>query len=261
MRLFVRFVRRGILLFGLSLFGTLFFGASFAFAGGTDTTTTTTNYIYVNGTGKVSVDPDMAVVSFTVQTTETTAKLAQSANAEIVSDIKIALKDAGVPISRLKTSYFSTYPEYDYTYTEDSYIGEEYVKDYVTYHSFDLKVYTLDTVGSLADLVIDHGANAINNISYGVENTDKAELQARKKAFAQAKIRAQQLASLAGGTLGNATYVNEYTYVPYCCDYYGNYSVSYDMAMDGEKLTTTVPEPGQIDVQVDVSLTFELKFE
>lgn len=258
MHILARSLRRMSLLLGIALMSALFVGNSFAFAGGGETPSPYT--ISVNGTGKVSVSPDMAVISFTVQTTDTTAKLSQSANADIVHDIKIALTDSGSGTSNLKTTYFSTYPEYDYTYTEDSYVGEEYIKDYITYHTFDFKVYDLDQVGDLADLFVEHGANYINNISYAVENTDRAEVQARRKAFAQAKARAKELASLSDGTLGSVTWISEYTYVPYCCDYYGNYSISYDSAISEEVLETTVPEPGLIDIQVDVSITYELLY-
>lgn len=260
MSLVVRFVQRCSLLVGFAMAFSLLFGSSLVFAGGVETTTASTNYISVNGVGKVSVDPDMAVVSFTVQTTDTTARLAQSANADIVHTIKVALTDAGSSTRNLKTTYFSTYPEYDYTYTDGSYEGEQYIKDYVTYHTFDLKVYDIGQVGDFADLVVQNGANVINNISYGVTNTDAAEVQARVAAFKQAKARAKQLATLAGGTLGNATSVSEWSYVPSCCDYSGNYNVSYD-SMTSESLATTVPEPGQIEVEVDVSLMFEIKYD
>lgn len=255
----VRSLKRAGLLSAFSLFGALFIGASVAFAGG-GTTDSYPSYISVNGTGTVMVDPDMATISFTVQTTDTTAKLAQDANAIIVHDIKNALTDAGESTASLKTTYFSTYPEYDYTYEDGSYVGEQYIKDYVTYHTFDLKVYNLNDVGDLADLVVANGANMINNISYSVEDTDQAEYQARKKAFAQAKARAKQLAQLGDVTIGSVSGISEYTYQSFYDSYYGSYSVSYD-TMNTEVAAATVPEPGQIEVRVEISVTYDIQIQ
>jgi uncharacterized protein YggE len=50
--------------------------------------------------------------------------------------------------------------------------------------------------------VTDAGANSINGIQFSVEDTDALEARARRLAMADARARAESLASLAGVELG-----------------------------------------------------------
>ncbi|WP_437930115.1 SIMPL domain-containing protein [Sorangium sp. So ce291] len=67
----------------------------------------------------------------------------------------------------------------------------------------------LDRVGPVIDAVAAAGANNVWGVSFDVDKTDPLEAQAREKAIADARARAEALARLQGVTLGRVVAISE----------------------------------------------------
>lgn len=67
----------------------------------------------------------------------------------------------------------------------------------------------LDQVGAVLDAAVAAGANSVWGVSFGLDNTDPLEAQAREKAIADARARAEALARLQGVPLGPVVAISE----------------------------------------------------
>jgi len=69
--------------------------------------------ISVTGTATTSVEPDLLVVQFGVETQEKTAKKALEANSNLMTNVVDAITSAGISADDLSTSRFTIQPIYD----------------------------------------------------------------------------------------------------------------------------------------------------
>ncbi|WP_437319680.1 SIMPL domain-containing protein [Sorangium sp. So ce385] len=67
----------------------------------------------------------------------------------------------------------------------------------------------LDQVGPVLDAVVAAGANNVWGVSFGLDKTEPLEAQAREKAIADARARAEALAKLQGVSLGGVVAISE----------------------------------------------------
>lgn len=68
----------------------------------------------VSGEGKVSISPDMAVVTVGVQTTGNTVKATQDDLNRRINAVSEAVKRLGISDADIQTSNYSIYPDYDF---------------------------------------------------------------------------------------------------------------------------------------------------
>lgn len=200
---------------------------------------------YVNGVGKVSVDPDAAVISLGVETEAKTSAEAQAQNKVQSAKLIKALKQLGVAEDNIKTEWYNIYP--DYQYKDD---GSRELAGYIANHSLSIKITDLEKVSDVLDQATQSGATNIGSVQYTVENKDAAYDEARKEAAEDAKVKAKKLADVFGFTVGKVISVSESTN-----DYY--YS-AYDLGKGGVMAEGNEIYPGEIDVYVNLSVTFEI---
>ena len=86
------------------------------------------------------------------------------------------------------------------------------------YYAVDNTVYVtvrkLESLGALLDTLVKAGANNINSIQFDVADKTAATKQARDAAVKNAKTQAQELAAVAGVTLGDITNISFYESSP-----------------------------------------------
>jgi hypothetical protein len=151
------------------------------------------NTITVQGTGLIMVDPDIAYVNAGVETRASTASEAQKLNAEKFAAVEQVLKDKyGLSGKDVQTTGFHVYPEYDYTERD----GRKLV-GYVAVHNVKISMRKLDQLGGLLDAISQAGVNRMDGVTFGTEKSETYELEALKKAMANADAKAQVLASSA----------------------------------------------------------------
>ena len=195
-------------------------------------TTPAPKTITVSGSGSVETVPDRASVSFTVSSNADTAKAAMAANADAANKVDDALKGA-----KLTTSGISLDPRYD-----DS--GQKLL-GYTASTTLTADA-ELAKIGGLIDAAVAAGANGISGPSFTRSDTDSLYRDALKDAVADAKTKAEALASASGLTLGEIKSMSEGSQssgpIPYA-------SAAKDAA---------VPiEPGTQTVDATVTVTYE----
>lgn len=165
--------------------------------------------IWVSGTGKVSVTPDVAIASLGVSDQETTVAAAENKTNSAMNSVLAALKQNGVADKDIQTTYYSIQQVTRY----DSTKNQNVVTGYSVTNTVTAKIRTLDKAGSILDAVATAGGDLtrINDISLTVDNPQNYYGQARTAAVADAKAKADQLASLTGVKLGAVFYITEST--------------------------------------------------
>ncbi|MFZ2414125.1 MAG: SIMPL domain-containing protein [Candidatus Cryosericum sp.] len=214
-----------------------------------DTTTTIpTPSVSVNGTGKVTVKPNIAHISFGVFTHDETANAAQTANDAIMARITAALKAAGIKDEDIQTNGYSLQPRWVWDKTNEKNIQSGYDMN----HSVTVTVRTIADAGKMVSLIADNGANTVNGISFDVDDAtlEQTKLAALDLAMASARKRADVVAKAAGKTILSVqtVVVNESSYTPYPM-----YATK-DMAASGSAAAPV--EAGTLDVIMSVSITY-----
>jgi len=244
--------KRWMVLAGLS--GAVFLSLVAATCGSTKTTIQNTDNqstgISVSGQGNVAGKPDLANISLGVSALAPTVAEARTQAATSLGAMIDSMKANGVDEKDIQTSSLSIYPEYNYMND-----GRQELRGFRVQNTVNAKIRDIDKTGEIVDEAVDAGGNdtTINGISFSIENPDELKKQAREEAVADAKARAETLASAAGVSLGDAINISESSYAP---------PVFYEgRAADsaaGAPLPETPIEAGELDVTVDVSITFAI---
>ena len=206
--------------------------------------------IFVSGAGKATAVPDVATLSLGIEAQAATVAAAQSQAASAMDKVMASLTSNGVAKKDIQTQYFniSRVSRWDEKTQQEVVIGYR-VTNVVT-----AKIRNLDKAGSIIDAVAIAGGDLtrINGISFSVEDPSSYYAEARKLAMADAKAKANQLASAAGVTLGKATYISENTYTP---------PIAAPMALKAEALAApeTPISPGEMEITTTVQITFAIK--
>jgi uncharacterized protein YggE len=147
--------------------------------------------ISVVGDGRVLVQPDIARASFGVEATGQTLSQAQADAATRMQAVIDTLVAQGVSRDDIRTSRLSATPIYD---QKDNTV----IQGYRAANSVQVTLRSLDQVGAIVDAVTAAGANRVDGLSFAVENQEAPKGQARALAMQNARVKADQLASLAG---------------------------------------------------------------
>jgi len=205
----------------------------------------------VTGAGQVSLTPDIAYIYVGVHSENASASDAMTENNSRTQVMIEALKKAGIDEKDIRTTNFSIWRQDKY----DPLTGQPSgVKVYSVDNTVYVTVRKLDSLGSLLDTLVKAGANNINSIQFDVADKTAAIKQARDAAVQDAKTQAQELAAVAGVTLGEITSVSFYeaTSSP-VMDGFGK-------GGGGGAEAAAVPiQPGQMTLTVTVSMTYEIK--
>ena len=201
--------------------------------------------ISVSGTGRVVTAPDVADLRLGVTVTRTTVKDARNVAAGQMNRIIAALKKLGIADKDLQTSGLSLQP--NYTYPNG---GNPRLTGYTLSNGVSVTVRDLDKLGDAIDDGLAAGATTLDGVSFRVDDPAKAQDQARKEALAQAKAKAQTLASGAGVSITGVASISE-TAAPIPPIYYGGAQFG-AIAKDA----ATPVQVGTNDVMVTISVEY-----
>jgi len=212
-------------------------------------TTTKTDTFSVSGEGKVTMMPDIAVVSAGVTAQgATVTKVQQELNTKI-NAVTLAIKKLGVDEKDIRTSYYNISPTYDYSSSTQRVTG------YQADSNLTIKVRKIDMVNAVIDASTAQGANEVGGVRFDVDDKTKAENQAREQAVNDAKSKAQAAAKAAGFKLGRVINYSEGGGA-------GPRPMMYDAAKSvpiaGGGAPTQV-EPGTSELTVSVTLSYEIQ--
>ncbi|TSC80498.1 MAG: hypothetical protein G01um101425_152 [Candidatus Peregrinibacteria bacterium Gr01-1014_25] len=206
--------------------------------------------ISVDGDGRVSAAPDIAQLSFGIQTGR--QKTAQAAMEKLRKDMEAiitAVKAAGIDAKDIRTESLWLNPAYDWV------DGRQVPQGFEASQSLRVKVRNLDTIGKVLSDATAAGANQVGDVSFTIDDPEELRTQARNEAIAKAKAKASALAAQLGKSLGKLKAYNEGSFG-------GPPVPMYEKAMmaDGMGGGGGVPVPaGEQEVRLSVVLTYELR--
>jgi uncharacterized protein YggE len=198
--------------------------------------------VLTNGDAIVSRTPDIAFVSAGVESMQPTATAAQRDLADKAAKLIARVKTLGVADKDLSTSGYSVSPNYVEPYpTLNGYRASEQLQ---------LKWHDVNTVGKVLDALVQEGGATQVGVGFGLADPKVAQADARSLAIADARTRAQAMATAAGVKLGSVLRVSDLAT-------YGGGPSYKDFAPAAGATQTQVPV-GQLDVQVTVEVDFAI---
>jgi len=168
--------------------------------------------IWVAGEGKVTVVSDIATLRLGIEAQEASVAQAQTNASEAMYKVMTALTDSGVAEKDIQTQYFSIRQVTRWDREKE----EEIVVGYRVSNMVIAKIRDIDKAGSIIDAVVVAGGDLtrIDSLGFTVDDPSAYYEEARQKAMADAKAKAEQMAKLAGVKLGKPTYISEGIQVP-----------------------------------------------
>lgn len=208
-------------------------------------------HVQVNGNGEVKVMPDTAIVRLGVDVRDRDLSAAQTEAARRMTATIDAVKDAGVEEGNVSTSRYNIQVHYDHQSARRPIVG------YSVSHLIIAKLRVTDGVAKVIKAGLEAGANEVNGIHFVVEDPGDAHSRAREAAIANAREKAEDLARIAGASLGKVMRIAESSYAPR--------AMSADTAMFSRGVMASAPmmaeapiEPGESTIPVHVEVSWEL---
>jgi uncharacterized protein YggE len=160
--------------------------------------------ISVTGEANVSVAPDQAQIDGGVSSDAKTAREASDANNAAMGKVLLALKGAGIEEKDYQTSRLSLQPQY-----APNRAGPSPVVGYRASNRVTVKIRDVTKVANVIDVLVGAGDTDIGGIHFSVTQASKYLDEAREKAVADARRKAELYAKAAGATLGEAISITE----------------------------------------------------
>jgi uncharacterized protein len=207
--------------------------------------------INVSGTGIVYGTPDIAYVMLGVDQVDPDVSAAMTSANETLRAIISAVTETGVAEADIQTANYSVFPEDRFDPQTGMPTGE---RTYRVNLSVNVTVREIENAGNVIRAALGAGANSLNGLSFGIADTAALEAEARTQAVADARGRAEALATDFGVTLGAPVTISEA---------FGSIPGPIPMgrgAFGGAAEMAIQPQinPGQLSVQVTVNVAYAI---
>jgi uncharacterized protein len=160
--------------------------------------------ISVTGEAHISVAPDIAFVDAGVATDAKSAREASEANSAAMTKVFAALKAANIDARDIQTSRLSLQQQY-----APNRAGPSPITGYRASNRVTVRIHDVSKVAGVIDTLVGAGANDIGNVAFEVSQASKLLDDAREKAVADARRKAEIYAKAAGVTLGAPLGISE----------------------------------------------------
>lgn len=201
----------------------------------------------ISATGEVTQVPDIAIINAGVVTRGSSAASALQQAANRMDRVLAALKAAGIASRDIQTSNISLNPEYSYDNNVQRLTG------YSASNQVTVRFRDIANAGKILDVLVAQGANQINGPTLTIDHPEAAYDQARARAVADGRARAELYARAMGLRVVRIVSVAESG---------GSYPVPPPMpmvAMARAERADTKIEAGEQKLQVNLAMTFELQ--
>jgi len=205
--------------------------------------------VWVNGSGEVVVSPDVAILTLGVESMGASIDAAQAQAAQAMNAIINSLKANGVLETDIKTSSYYISPVTEWVDNRSTIIG------YRVSNQAEVKIRQIAQTGSILDEAVRAGGDdsRVNGLYFSIDDPSAAYEQARTLAIQDAKARAEQMASVAGISLGKLIYITETSnYIP-------RWDYSKDTGMVSSAPEITPISSGETTVTVTVQAVYSIK--
>jgi uncharacterized protein YggE len=205
--------------------------------------------ISVQGTGRASGVPNLAVLSLGVQVERPTVEEAREQAAVLQRAMIDSLEANGVEEMDIRTQQFSIQPQYDFSPPRN-----QTIRGYLVSNVLRVEIRDLDTTSRVIDDATRAGGNdtVVRGISFTIDEPDELESEARELAIEDARRRAEELARHSSASLGRIISVSE--------------SIGRSTPSDvisaprtGVTQADTPIQAGELDIVVNVSVVYEIE--
>lgn len=162
--------------------------------------------ITLQGEGEASAAPDLAVIIGGTQVQARTAKEAMDDNSRAMRQVQEALRAADIAERDVTTSGLSLRPVIE----RQPNTNRARVAGYTASHRLQVRVRDLAKLGDVLDRMVSAGANQVDGLDLTVADWSKKVDEARAAAVADARRKAEILASAAGARLGRVLTIVEH---------------------------------------------------
>ena len=203
--------------------------------------------IVVQGQGSVEQAPDMATITLGSQFAAKQADDALDQVSEATATVLATLAELGVESKDVQTSGLYLNPVWDDSYNRH---GGRNIRGYSAGNTVHIRVRDLDKLGGLLDQVVEDGANTFNGLSFGLQDSTDAKNEARRRAVADARAKAELYAEAAGVSLGKIIELTD-----------GVTSSPQPMFMERSAMVMSDAVPiaeGEVSTSARVTITFEI---
>jgi len=202
----------------------------------------------VSATGEVTRVPDVAIISAGVVTRAPTATGALQDAADRMARVQAALTRAGIAARDIQTSNLSLNPDYRYDNNQPPKLIGYQASNTVTVRFRDIA-----SSGKIIDALVAEGANQINGPTLTIDKPEAVLDEARARAVAIGRARADLYARSMGLRVVRIVAVSESG---------GSYPVPPPMPVMMEaraQAASNKIDPGEQKLQVNLAITFELQ--
>ena len=202
--------------------------------------------VTVSGLGTVTTAPDMAEITSGVVTQAPTAAGALAANSQAMEKVLRSLAAQGVAARDIQTTSISVSPQ------RRAVRGEGRPPEIVGYevtNQVRVNVRDLARLGRVLDEQVTQGANSVYGIRFGLADPAPLLDEARKRAMADARRRADLYAAAASLRVGRVVAVQEA----------GAVAPRPEMAARVMTAGAVPVAPGEQEIRASVSVTFSLE--
>lgn len=161
--------------------------------------------IVVTGEGAADAAPDLAVVRVGIEARRPTMAEAREANASAQARLLEAVRGLGVESADIQTEQLSLQAEYDYT---DA--GRQ-LRGYLATNTVRVRLHDVSRAGAVVDAAVAAGGDdaRVDGVSFEIEDPTALRVEARRRAVADARVKAEQLAAELGATVGEPIFIEE----------------------------------------------------
>jgi uncharacterized protein len=160
--------------------------------------------ISVPGSASLAGTPDVADVRLGVGLTRLTVAEARAGAAATMTAVLEAIRDAGVEAADIRTSNLSLTPQYRYEQDRDPILSAYLVTNQVT-----VTVRDLGRLGRVVDDALEAGATSLDGLAFRIAEPGPLQVAARQAAVADARARAEVLATAAGAVITGVVSISE----------------------------------------------------
>lgn len=211
------------------------------------------NQMSVSAEGEIFAKPDIATISFGVQTKAyDEAVEATTAGTEKMNAVMEVFEDLDIDEKDIKTTQYNLNPVYNWLRDE----GTRELIGYELYQSATVKIRDLEKIGDVIEAVSSAGANQVGNVNFTIDDTDQLQSQARDEAIAKAKEKAEAIADAAGISLGKI--INVYESSAPQPMYRNDFAYAESAMGVGGKAIPDI-QTGEMEVTVNVTLVYKIK--
>lgn len=200
----------------------------------------------IAATGEVSRVPDIATISTGVVTRAANAGDALAQNATRIDRVRAALRRAGIADRDVQTSSVNLNP--DYVYAEGQ---PPRLTGYQATNQLSVRFRDIRASGKIIDALVAEGANQISGPSLSIDKPEGALDEARTKALALGRARADLYARSLGMRVVRLVSVSE--------GGSGPIQGPVPVMMRAERAADTAIVPGEQQLSVTLQMSFELR--